>query len=81
MRCRLTEVRYVRDHALRVTFDDGVSGEVDLGGELDGEVFEPLQDPDYFKRVRIDPDVHTIVWPNGADFAPEFVRDHMRVDA
>ena len=54
---------------------------MDLGGELDGEVFEPLQDPDYFKRVRVDPDVHTIVWPNGADFAPEFVRDHMRVDA
>lgn len=66
---------------MRVTFDDGVCGEVDLAGELDGEVFEPLQDPDCFRRVRVDPDVHTIVWPNGADSAPEVVRDHMRVDA
>jgi hypothetical protein len=81
MSSRLIDVRYVRDYVLYVAFDDGASGEVDLAGELEGEVFEPLQDVEYFKRVRIDPTVCTVVWPNGADFAPEFVREHLRVGA
>jgi hypothetical protein len=78
---RLIDARHVRDHVLRVAFDDGVSGEIDIAGELEGDMFEPLQDVEYFKRVRVDPSVHTVVGPNGADFAPEFVRDHLRVDA
>lgn len=81
MSSRSIEAKHVRDYILRIAYEDGISGELDLAGELDGEVFEPLRDIEFFKRVRVDPSVHTIVWPNGADFAPEFVRNHLRVDA
>jgi hypothetical protein len=81
MSSRLIEAKHVRDYILRIAYEDGISGELDLAGELDGEVVEPLRDIEFFKRVRVDPSVHTIVWPNGADFAPEFVRNHLRVDA
>ena len=53
-------------------FNDGVEGEVDLASELSGEVFEPLTDPSVFERFTVD---DTLVWPNGADFAPEFLHD------
>ncbi|MBI5503667.1 MAG: DUF2442 domain-containing protein, partial [Deltaproteobacteria bacterium] len=52
---------------------DGTEGEIDLENELWGEVFEPLRDPDQFKSFRLDSELQTIVWPNGADFAPEFL--------
>lgn len=45
--------------------------EVDLSGELFGEVFEPLRDPEAFAQVYLNPDTGTIEWANGADFAPE----------
>ncbi len=69
----VTEVRLTKDYELRVTFSDGVVKEVDLVGELHGEIFEPLQDPEVFKQVRVNPETNTIEWPNGADFAPEFL--------
>ncbi len=53
-------------------FNDGVEGEIDLAPELEGEVFEPLSDPAVFERFAVD---DTLVWPNGADFAPEFLHD------
>ena len=56
-------------------FDDGVEGTVDLADELWGEVFEPLRDPSYFARFAVD---DTLVWPNGADFAPEFLHERVR---
>ena len=56
-------------------FYDGVEGAIDLAGELSGEVFEPLRAPAYFARFRID---DTLVWPNGADFAPEFLHQRVR---
>jgi len=58
-------------HSLRLTFDDGLSKTVDLAPFLRGPVFEPVQDPAYFARVFVDPELGTIVWPNEADFAPE----------
>lgn len=67
---RLLEASHRGGHKIWLRFDDGSSGEVDLGGELDGEVFEPLRDPDYFSRFVVD---DTLTWPNGADFAPEFL--------
>jgi hypothetical protein len=73
------EARYLRDHIVWLRFNDGTSGEVDLGGELEGPVFGPLQDPEQFKRFRIA--YHTLAWENGADFAPEFLRERIQVAA
>ena len=73
------EARYVRDYVVWLRFRDGTAGEVDLGPELWGEVFEPLRDVEYFKKLRLDPECRTIVWPNDADFAPEFLHDAVRV--
>ena len=53
--------------------DDGREGIIDLEGELWGEVFEPLKDTDVFRCFRMDPELDTIVWPTGADLAPEFL--------
>jgi hypothetical protein len=78
---RLLEVRWVRDFVLWVRFSDGSEGEVDLSEELDGPVFEPLRDPAYFRRFVLSPDLHTVVWPNGADLAPEFLHERVRVPA
>lgn len=64
-------------------FSHGVVKEADLRTELHGEVFEPLVDIAFFQRVAINPETRTIVWPNGADFAPEFLyrvgRDAQRI--
>lgn len=75
------EARYVRDYVVWLKFRDGTSGEIDLGPELWGEVFEPLKDVTFFKQFRVDPECETLVWPNGADFAPEFLHDNVRVTA
>lgn len=75
------EARYVREFTVWVKFEDGTEGEIDLSGELYGPVFEPLQDVSYFKQVRVDPELGTIVWPNGADLAPEFLYDKIHVHA
>jgi hypothetical protein len=66
-------VAHLRGYELRIEFSNGEVRDVDLAGELYGEVFEPLRDPAYFRRVRVNPDTRTIEWPNGADFAPEFL--------
>ncbi|HEX6052471.1 MAG TPA: DUF2442 domain-containing protein [Gemmatimonadaceae bacterium] len=68
-------VEYRGGHRLRLTFSDGVEGEADLGRALDGPVFAPLRDPVAFAAVRLDPELRTVAWPNGADFAPEFLRE------
>lgn len=77
----VASVRYLHDYVLHVRFNNGVEGEVDLGAELDGEVFEPLRDKRLFAQVRINPDIRTIAWPNGADLAPEFLLSLLRVSA
>ena len=71
---RVTAVRHVSDYVLHLSFADGASGEVDLADELDAGVFLPLRDPAVFRQGRLDPATHTVVWPTGADFAPEFLR-------
>ena len=73
------EARYVGGYVIWLRFRDGTAGEIDLSRELWGEVFEPLRDLEYFKRFTIDPEGQTLVWPNGADFAPEFLHDPVRV--
>lgn len=74
----VTEVRLTKDYELQVTFSDGVVKEVDLAGELYGEIFEPLRDLDVFRQVRVNSETNTIEWPNGADFAPEFLYERGR---
>jgi hypothetical protein len=66
-------VEYLEGYRMVLEFDDGTVKEVDLKDELYGEVFEPLKDIDVFKQVYVNPDTNTIEWPNGADFAPEFL--------
>ena len=73
------EAKYVRDFVLWLRFRDGTAGEVDLGPELWGPVFEPLRDVEYFKMFTVHPEFLTLVWPNEADFAPEFLHDAVRV--
>lgn len=76
---RVKEVRHERNYVLHLTFADGSEGEIDLENELDGEIFIPLRNPQFFKQVRVDDDTHTVVWPNGADFAPEFLRERLDI--
>ena len=76
---KLIEARYERDYVIRLRFDDGATGEVDLSDRLYGPVFDPLQDSEYFQTFQVHPELHTLVWPNGADFAPELLHDRVRV--
>jgi hypothetical protein len=69
----VTEVKVLRPYVLEVRFRDGKCRVVDLSDELWGEVFEPLKDPEFFAKVEVDPILGTIVWPNGADLAPEWL--------
>jgi len=81
MSFRLVNARYIHDFVLWLKFSDGVEGELDLRDELYGPIFEPLKSIDFFRQFRIDPDLHTLVWPNGADFAPEFLHANIRAIA
>jgi hypothetical protein len=67
------DVAYVSGYKLLLSFEDGSVRLVDLQGELEGEIFEPLKDINYFKHVRVNPDLDTIVWENGADMSPDFL--------
>jgi hypothetical protein len=73
--------KYLRDYVLWVRFNDGMQGEVDLKDELEGEVFEPLKRLALFRTLRVDPVLQTVVWPNEADLAPEFLHDKMQPSA
>jgi Protein of unknown function (DUF2442) len=74
---RVTAVEPLEGFRLRLTFTDGLVREVDLSGDLWGPVAEPLQDPAYFRQVRVDPELGTVVWPNGYDLDPDVLHgDH-----
>jgi hypothetical protein len=60
-----------RDHVIQLTFDDGVTRELEfLTGSNQGTVFAPLDDPPYFAPVKVDPESRTVAWPNGLDLDP-----------
>ena len=67
----VTEAEYIADHRVRVSFSDGATEDIDLSDSLDGPIFEPLRDVEYFRSFSIIG--HTLAWPNGADFAPEYL--------
>ena len=70
----ITSAHHVEAFRIWVSFDDGTAEEIDLAGSLNGVMFEPLKKLEIFKRVSVDPELETVVWPNGADLAPEFLR-------
>lgn len=71
-------VRWLRDYELELEFTDGSIKVVDLADQLYGVVFEPLRDPATFRAVALNTESGTIEWPNGADFAPEFLFENGR---
>ena len=70
----ITSAQVISGHSLFLQFNDGTHGEVNLSEELTGAIFAELRDPDKFKEAYLDPELRTVCWPNGADFAPEFLR-------
>ena len=76
----IVDSKYVSDYKVWLKFDDGREGEIDLKDELWGEVFEPLKDLSIFEKVRLDRELGTICWENGADFSPKFLYDNLKTD-
>ena len=77
----IVEARHVDGYTVWLRFNDGAEGEVDLSAQLYGPIFEPLKNVEFFRRFVVHPELKTLVWPNGADFAPEFLRASIRVAA
>ena len=73
--CRVVEFEIVGPYSLRVTFSDGKAQVIDFKPVLKGVLYGPLQDRGLFNQVEIDPEIHTLVWPNGADFDPATLYD------
>jgi hypothetical protein len=69
----IKSVSYVNDYKIKVVFDDDTIKLVDLKPYLEGEIFQPLKNVEYFKKVKVNTNIDTIYWDNGADFAPEFL--------
>ena len=72
---RVQSFRIESPYTLRVQFADGTEQVIDFRPVLAGELFGPLRDLQFFNQVRLDPEVHTLVWPNGADFDPATLHD------
>ena len=72
---RVRFVEIVAPYVVRVRFDDATEQTIDFRPILSGELYGPLRDLELFNRVAIDPEVHTLVWPNGADFDPATLHD------
>lgn len=75
MKWRVVTAEACGAHSLDLTFKDGRRKRVNLRPLLEGPVFEPLLDPDYFALVKLDRVAGTVAWPNGADIAPETLYD------
>ena len=69
----VTRVQVVGHYVLDLSFDDGTRKRVNLQRELYGPIFEPLRNAAYFAQAYLDADSRTVTWPNGADFAPDFL--------
>ncbi len=69
----VTKAKYLQNYEVEVAFNDGKTGVADLTPALHGPVFEPLKDNAVFAKLQVDKELETIVWPNGADLAPEYI--------
>jgi hypothetical protein len=67
---KITAVEIIRPYTLCITFDDGVERVINFEPVLYGHYYGPLRDLSLFNQVQLDPEVHTLVWPNDADFDP-----------
>ena len=72
---KVTGFQLIGPFVVRVQFEDTQERTIDFEPMLAGRLYGPLRDPDLFRSVRIDPEVHTLVWPNGADFDPATLHD------
>jgi hypothetical protein len=81
MTLRITSAKYIEGYKIYIRFSDGSEGEINFEPELTGEIFEPLRDISFFKNFSLNHEMHTIIWPNGADFAPEFLYENIRITA
>lgn len=72
---RVLSFEIVAPYMLRVSFDDGTQQIIDFEPMLHGPMFGPLRDLNLFDQVQLDAEVHTLVWPNGADFDPATLHD------
>ena len=70
---RVTNVHHIQDYVLELTFSNGVQAKLDFRSKIVGRggVFAPLEDINFFRRVRVDPEVGTLVWPNDVDLDPD----------
>jgi hypothetical protein len=69
----ILDATYYNEYKLRIRFENSEVRMVDLSEHLDGPVFEPLKDLGYFRQFKVNRDIDTIVWPNNADFSPDFL--------
>ena len=72
---KVRSANVVGPYTVRVGFDDATEQVIDFRPVLAGEPYGPLRNLSVFDQVRIDPEVHTLVWPNGADFDPATLHD------
>jgi hypothetical protein len=77
----ITEAVAVRHGVLRLRFADGLTGEVDVLDRMRGPVFERARTPEGFGEVKVDPETGTVVWPGGADLAPDTLYERVRTGA
>ncbi len=69
----VTDAEYIDEYKVKVSFSNGRTGVADLSSALKGSVFEPLKDKSLFSMLKVDKELETIIWPNGADLAPEYI--------
>ena len=74
----ITEATVVRHGVLRLTFADGLTGEVDVLDRMRGPVFDEARTPKGFAKVAVDRETGTVVWPGGADLAPDTLYERIR---
>jgi hypothetical protein len=69
----VTSAKYIEDYKVEVSFNNGRKGVADLSDALRGPIFEPMREKAIFTQLRVDEELETICWPNGADLAPEYI--------
>lgn len=77
----ITAVEVMRHGVLRLTFADGLSGEVEVLDRMRGPVFEEACTPEGFAQVSVDAETGTVIWPGGADLAPDTLYERVRTGA